>query len=127
MNAKDLTPPIWTTGSTEVYKTGSWRAALPRHISAPSPCHAACPVNGDIAEWLGQAREGDLRGAWETLTRHNPFPAIAGSNAMSATRRSPRAGDLRQPPRSAPSASPSSAAARRGCRRRSICAGAAMR
>jgi NADPH-dependent glutamate synthase beta subunit-like oxidoreductase/Pyruvate/2-oxoacid:ferredoxin oxidoreductase delta subunit len=71
-------PAIWTTGSTEVFRTGTWRAALPRHIRAPSPCHAACPVNGDIAEWIGLARGGDFRGAWEVLTRHNPFPAIAG-------------------------------------------------
>jgi len=71
-------PAIWTTGSTEVFKTGSWRAALPQHIRAPSPCHAACPVNGDIAEWIGLARARDFRGAWEVLTRHNPFPAIAG-------------------------------------------------
>ncbi len=71
-------PPIWTTGSTESIKTGTWRAALARHIRAPSPCHAACPVGGDIAEWIGQARAGDFRAAWQTLTRHNPFPAIAG-------------------------------------------------
>ena len=71
-------PAIWTTGSTEVFRTGSWRAALPQHIRAPSPCHAACPVNGDIAEWIGLARARDFRGAWEVLTRHNPFPAIAG-------------------------------------------------
>jgi len=71
-------PPIWTTGTTEVFKTGTWRAALPQHIRAPSPCHAVCPVNGDIAEWIGRARARDLRGAWQILTRHNPFPAIAG-------------------------------------------------
>lgn len=71
-------PPIWTTGTTEGIKTGTWRAALPHHIHAPSPCHAACPVNGDIAEWIGNARAGDWRGAWEILTRHNPFPAVAG-------------------------------------------------
>jgi NADPH-dependent glutamate synthase beta subunit-like oxidoreductase len=35
-------------------------------------------VNGDIASWIGLAREGDYRGAWEVLVRHNPFPAIAG-------------------------------------------------
>ncbi|MDL1860754.1 FAD-dependent oxidoreductase [Betaproteobacteria bacterium PRO7] len=74
----DPIPPIWTTGTTEVFKTGTWRAALPQHIRAPSPCHAACPVNGDIAEWIGRARARDFRGAWEILTRHNPFPAIAG-------------------------------------------------
>ncbi|MDP1649842.1 MAG: NAD(P)-binding protein [Rubrivivax sp.] len=71
-------PPIWTTGSTEVFKTGTWRAALPRHIQAPSPCHPACPVNGDIAEWIALARQRDWRGAFDVLTRHNPFPAIAG-------------------------------------------------
>ncbi len=78
MNANDAVPTIWTTGNTEVFKTGTWRSALPQHIHAPSPCHAACPVNGDIAEWIGRARERDFRGAWEMLTRHNPFPAVAG-------------------------------------------------
>ncbi len=78
MNGKDAVPSIWTTGTTEVFKTGTWRAALPQHIHAPSPCHAACPVNGDIAEWIGRARARDFRGAWEILTRHNPFPAVAG-------------------------------------------------
>jgi len=78
MNAKDAVPSIWTTGTTEVFKTGTWRAALPQHIHAPSPCHAACPVNGDIAEWIGRAHARDFRGAWEILTRHNPFPAVAG-------------------------------------------------
>jgi NADPH-dependent glutamate synthase beta subunit-like oxidoreductase len=78
MNAQVPPPPIWTTGTTEVFKTGTWRAALPQHIRAPSPCHAACPVGGDIAEWIGRARARDFRGAWEILTRHNPFPAVAG-------------------------------------------------
>jgi NADPH-dependent glutamate synthase beta subunit-like oxidoreductase len=71
-------PPTWTTGTTEAIRTGTWRAALPRHVQAPSPCHQACPVHGDIAEWIGLARERDYRGAWEVLARHNPFPAIAG-------------------------------------------------
>lgn len=78
MNARNLPPTAWTTGSTEVIKTGTWRAQVPRYLSAPSPCHAACPVNGDIAHWIGRARERDFRGAWEILTRNNPFPAVAG-------------------------------------------------
>ncbi|MBK9359986.1 MAG: FAD-dependent oxidoreductase [Rubrivivax sp.] len=78
MNAPLPIPPIWTTGTTEGIHTGTWRAATPRHIAAPSPCHQACPVGGEIARWIGQARAGDLQGAWETLVRHNPFPAIAG-------------------------------------------------
>ena len=78
MSADNPVPCIWTTGTTEVFKTGTWRSALPQHIRAPSPCHAACPVQGDIAEWIGRARARDFRGAWDLLTRHNPFPAIAG-------------------------------------------------
>ncbi|AMO25277.1 hypothetical protein UC35_05840 [Ramlibacter tataouinensis] len=71
-------PTAWTTGTTEVFKTGTWRAMLPLHVARPSPCHQACPVNGDIAQWIGHARAGDLRRAWEVLTVNNPFPAIAG-------------------------------------------------
>jgi NADPH-dependent glutamate synthase beta subunit-like oxidoreductase/Pyruvate/2-oxoacid:ferredoxin oxidoreductase delta subunit len=78
MNAPLPTPTSWTTSSTEAIKTGTWRAALPRHIHAASPCHVACPVGGDIAEWIGQAQARDFHAAWLTLTRHNPFPAIAG-------------------------------------------------
>ncbi len=78
MNAPHPIPAIWTTGSTEAVKTGTWRASLPHYIGAPSPCHQACPVNGDIAEWIGLARKRDFRAAWDVLTRHNPFPAVAG-------------------------------------------------
>jgi NADPH-dependent glutamate synthase beta subunit-like oxidoreductase/Pyruvate/2-oxoacid:ferredoxin oxidoreductase delta subunit len=73
-----LHPTAWTTGTTEVFKTGTWRAAMPQYLARPSPCHQACPVDGLIAEWIGHARAGDLRRAWEVLTLNNPFPAIAG-------------------------------------------------
>lgn len=78
MNAPLPPRATWTFATTESIKTGTWRAAMPLHMRAPSPCHAACPVGGEIAEWIGHARAGDLRRAWETLTRNNPFPAIAG-------------------------------------------------
>jgi len=73
-----LPPTAWTTGTTEVFKTGTWRSAMPQHLARPSPCHQACPVNGHIAEWIGHARTGDLRRAWEVLVLNNPFPAVAG-------------------------------------------------
>jgi NADPH-dependent glutamate synthase beta subunit-like oxidoreductase/Pyruvate/2-oxoacid:ferredoxin oxidoreductase delta subunit len=73
-----LPPSIWTTGTTESIKTGTWRAALPAYGKRPSPCHLACPVEGDIARWMQQARAGDWHGAWMTLVEHNPFPAAAG-------------------------------------------------
>jgi NADPH-dependent glutamate synthase beta subunit-like oxidoreductase len=78
MNMPAPTPTTWTTGTTEVLKTGTWRAALPVYDAPDSPCHAACPVGGQIARWMQQAREGDWHGAWLTLTERNPFPAIAG-------------------------------------------------
>jgi NADPH-dependent glutamate synthase beta subunit-like oxidoreductase len=78
MNHAVLTPPIWTTGTTEALKTGTWRAALPVFQEPPSPCHLACPVDGRIAQWMQQAAARDWHGAWRTLTENNPFPAIVG-------------------------------------------------
>jgi NADPH-dependent glutamate synthase beta subunit-like oxidoreductase len=73
-----LPPTSWTTGTTEVFRTGTWRSARPWHVRAPSPCRQACPVSGDIAGWVGHAAAGDLRAAWDVLVRRNPFPAVAG-------------------------------------------------
>ncbi len=70
--------PLWTRLTTEGNHTGTWRTALPRHQDRPSPCLGACPVSGRIAEWIGQVKRGDLKGAWQTLCDNNPFPAIAG-------------------------------------------------
>ncbi len=78
MNAPMPIPTTWTTGSTSAIKTGTWRASLATHIKAPASCHGACPVDGDIAEWIGLARARDFKGAWQVLARHNPFPSIAG-------------------------------------------------
>ncbi|MDH3318104.1 MAG: FAD-dependent oxidoreductase [Betaproteobacteria bacterium] len=78
MNSPALPPTTWTTGTTEAIKTGTWRAALPAYRKTPSPCQLACPVNGDIAHWMQQAKAGDWHGAWTTLVEHNPFPAVAG-------------------------------------------------
>lgn len=70
--------PVWTTGTTEVYHTGTWRNQVPKYINPPSPCHSACPVDGNIALWIQQIKEQDYYGAWVTLTENNPFPCIAG-------------------------------------------------
>lgn len=78
MNLPPGPPTAWTTATTEAVKTGTWRAALPVYGNPPSPCRVACPVNGRIAEWMQLASVGSWRAAWETLTDHNPFPAVAG-------------------------------------------------
>ena len=74
----NLPPTTWTTGFTDVIKTGTWRAALPAYAQRLSPCKQACPVNGDIARWIGHARAGNWRAAWLALVENNPFPAVAG-------------------------------------------------
>lgn len=70
--------PLWTHLTSRERLTGTWRSQMPVYENQPSPCLGACPVNGRIAEWIGQLRDGDLHGAWVTLTDNNPFPAIAG-------------------------------------------------
>lgn len=70
--------PLWTTGTTLDRKTGTWRDAIPEYRTLPSPCLAACPVNGHIADWIGQIHNQEYRAAWLTLIENNPFPAIAG-------------------------------------------------
>ncbi len=70
--------PLWTRTGSEANRTGSWRAALPVYLDRPSPCMAACPVSGRIADWIGLLEAGDPRGAWRSLVENNPFPAIAG-------------------------------------------------
>lgn len=74
---KELSP-LWTHLTSEHRLTGTWRAALPTYQDQPSPCLGACPVNGNIAVWIKQIKDGDMRGAFETLAENNPFPAIAG-------------------------------------------------
>ena len=71
-------PAIWTTTSTEVIKTGSWRVALPVYVNLPAPCHNACPVDGNIAVWIRHIEAQDYQQAWLTLIDNNPFPAVTG-------------------------------------------------
>jgi NADPH-dependent glutamate synthase beta subunit-like oxidoreductase len=78
MNTAALPPTIWTTGTTEVIRTGTWRAAIPVYLRRPSPCKLACPVNGRIADWIQLAKAQDFYGAWAALVENNPFPAVAG-------------------------------------------------
>ena len=49
--------PIWTTGSTEERKTGTWRSNIPKYQTLPAPCLTACPVEGNIAQWIQEVKE----------------------------------------------------------------------
>jgi NADPH-dependent glutamate synthase beta subunit-like oxidoreductase len=71
-------PTIWTTGWTEVFNTGTWRAATPVHEWRPSPCHADCPIGNAIPRWIKPIGDGSHREAWDALVETNPFPAVTG-------------------------------------------------
>ena len=75
---KQPIPTAWTTGWTTVMNTGTWRSQIPVHTWRPSPCHVDCPLGGEIPVWIAQIADGDYLGAWLTLVKHNPFPAVIG-------------------------------------------------
>ncbi|MCK5647540.1 MAG: FAD-dependent oxidoreductase, partial [Gammaproteobacteria bacterium] len=65
-------------GTSHLNKTGSWRSMRPVYVDRLPPCNKACPTGEDIQGWLSLAEEKNYLGAWELLTRDNPFPAIMG-------------------------------------------------
>ncbi len=65
-------------GTSHLNKTGSWRSMRPVYIDRLPPCNKACPTGENIQGWLSLAEEKNYRGAWELLTKDNPFPAIMG-------------------------------------------------
>jgi len=58
--------------------TGTWRSAIPVYQTLVSPCLTACPIDGRIAEWIGQIGQRSYFEAWQTLVDNNPFPAVIG-------------------------------------------------
>jgi NADPH-dependent glutamate synthase beta subunit-like oxidoreductase len=71
-------PTSWTTGWTDIFNTGTWRSAFPEYQFRPSPCHNACPVEGEIPVWIQQLKNKDFYESWLTLVKNNPFPAVTG-------------------------------------------------
>ena len=63
---------------TLVNKTGDWRFLTPVRREKVSPCRAACPLHNGIAQWVEKVKNGDMAGAWQILSRYNPFPILTG-------------------------------------------------
>lgn len=63
---------------TLINKTGDWRFLTPVRREKTAPCSAACPLHNGIAQWLEKVRGGDMAGAWQILSRYNPFPVLTG-------------------------------------------------
>lgn len=77
-NSTMRVPAIWTTGWTDELNTGTWRNDIAVHQKRPAPCHGACPLGGEIPEWIQQVCDDDVQGAWLTLIENNPIPAAIG-------------------------------------------------
>ena len=89
--------PLWTTQSTDVVKTGSWRVALPAYVKPPAPCHNACPVDGNVAVWIQSVRYQEYEEAWTILTDNNPLPAVTGRICHRPCENSCNRGQLDEP------------------------------
>jgi len=68
----------YSSTSTKVNKTGSWRFFHPKFDEKTAPCSAACPLGQDIARIEMLTSWGLLKDAWQTILNENPFPAICG-------------------------------------------------
>ncbi len=72
--------PGYSCGSeaVSVIKTGEWRFVTPVKIDGLSPCRQDCPLGSSIPNWLDAVKRDDWAGAWEILSKTNPFPALTG-------------------------------------------------
>ncbi|MBS4023738.1 MAG: FAD-dependent oxidoreductase [Dethiobacter sp.] len=62
----------------QLNKTGDWRFLTPVRREKVSPCTAQCPLHNGIAEWVEKLTDGDWAGAWQVVSRYNPFPHLTG-------------------------------------------------
>jgi len=72
---RDMTPRLELAGNLGA---GPVRTRRPLYLDMLPPCNVACPAGEDIQAWLALARDGNFRGAWETIVRDNPMPAVHG-------------------------------------------------
>ena len=86
MSSPSPVPTTWTTGTTEVFKTGTWRVEAPFHLHSCAPCHGACPAGEDAQAWIARIQEHKLQAAWEELVAANPLPAITGTGQSTMAR-----------------------------------------
>lgn len=58
--------------------SGTFRTERPIYVDRLPPCNKTCPAGENIQAWLKRTETGDYLGAWESLVRDNPLPAIMG-------------------------------------------------
>jgi NADPH-dependent glutamate synthase beta subunit-like oxidoreductase len=68
----------FSTGTTEVNLTGTWKSLRPLYREKLPPCQQGCPAGEDIARYIRAARRGNYAEGWRLIMEENPFPAVLG-------------------------------------------------
>jgi 2-oxoacid:acceptor oxidoreductase gamma subunit (pyruvate/2-ketoisovalerate family)/2-oxoacid:acceptor oxidoreductase delta subunit (pyruvate/2-ketoisovalerate family) len=72
-----LSAPFWSAPMSK-NKTGNWRLMTPSYVDRTPPCNANCPAGTDVRAFVKQVSERRFQDAFDTIYKHNPFPAICG-------------------------------------------------
>jgi 2-oxoacid:acceptor oxidoreductase gamma subunit (pyruvate/2-ketoisovalerate family) len=72
-----LSAPYWSEPMSK-NKTGNWRLMTPKYVNRTPPCNASCPAGTDVRAFVKQVSEKKFQEAFDTIYKHNPFPAICG-------------------------------------------------
>ncbi len=64
--------------AVSVVKTGEWRFITPVRVAELSPCKQLCPLGSAVPEWMEAVKRNDWEGAWQIISKTNPFPALTG-------------------------------------------------
>ena len=72
-----LSAPFWSVPMSK-NKTGTWRLMTPSYVDRTPPCNANCPAGTNVRTFVKQVSERRFQDAFDTIYKHNPFPAICG-------------------------------------------------
>jgi NADPH-dependent glutamate synthase beta subunit-like oxidoreductase len=73
-----ISPMVFSLEGTRETKTGTWRYLTPAYQNKVAPCNEGCPAGEDIEGAMFLSGQEDYSGAWEKITRENPFPRVCG-------------------------------------------------
>ncbi|MBI2966454.1 MAG: 2-oxoacid:acceptor oxidoreductase family protein [Bacteroidetes bacterium] len=79
VNSPDEVPfaPYWSK-PLSLNKTGNWRVFAPQYVNRTPPCTHYCPAGTDVRQFVKLTAERKFAEAFETIYKHNPFPATCG-------------------------------------------------
>lgn len=73
----DSKVPFWDKPMSN-NKTGNWRVIAPIFENREAPCSDNCPAGTEVRKFIQLSSEGKFEESYQTIYKHNPFPAICG-------------------------------------------------